>query len=68
VISPLQRPLPTQDNTRHKHKTNIRALGGTQTHDPSNQAAKTYASDHAATGIGVVLFGDYFISDCNGKT
>jgi hypothetical protein len=42
VISPSQRPLPTQDNT-----TNIHAPSGITTRDPSNQAAL----DRAATGI-----------------
>jgi hypothetical protein len=48
----LQRPLLTQDNTTQKHKDNINASKGIRTHDPSNQAAMTYAVDRAATGIG----------------
>jgi hypothetical protein len=37
VISPTQRPLPTQDNTTYKH--NIHSPSGIRTRDPSNQAA-----------------------------
>jgi hypothetical protein len=33
-------------------KTNIHAPSGIRTHDPSNQAAKTYATDHVDTGTG----------------
>jgi hypothetical protein len=41
--------------TEHRNtKTNIHASIGIRTHDPSNQAAKTYALDHAATGTGKV--------------
>jgi hypothetical protein len=40
VISPSQRPLPTQDRNT---KTNIHASRGIQTHDPRNQAPNTYA-------------------------
>jgi hypothetical protein len=39
MISPSQRPLPTQDNTTYEHETNIHALSGIQNLDPSNQAA-----------------------------
>jgi hypothetical protein len=49
--SPSQRPLPTQDNTTYKHK-NTHAPSGIRTRDPSNQVAKTYASDGVVTGIG----------------
>jgi hypothetical protein len=34
-------------------KTNIHASSGIRTHDPSNQTAKTYALDRAATGTGL---------------
>jgi hypothetical protein len=48
VISPLQRPIPTKDNTIHKHahrntKANIHASSGIRAYDPSKQAAKSYA-------------------------
>jgi hypothetical protein len=33
-------------------RTNIHALSGIQTHDPSNQPAKTHASDRTATVAG----------------
>jgi hypothetical protein len=39
MTNPSQRPLPTQDNTTHKHKTNIHAPSGIRNRDPSNQAA-----------------------------
>jgi hypothetical protein len=41
-----------QHNTETK-KTNIHASSVIQTHDPSNQAAKTYALDFVANGTGV---------------
>jgi hypothetical protein len=56
VISPPQRPLHTQDNTTQKHKDKHPFLKGIRTHDPSNQAAKTYAMHHAATGTGAYLY------------
>jgi hypothetical protein len=40
-----------QHNTETQ-KTNIHTPGGIRTHDPSNQAAKTYALVRAATGTG----------------
>jgi hypothetical protein len=39
VISPSQRPLPAQDNTRQTQETHIHAPRGIRTRDPSNQAA-----------------------------
>jgi hypothetical protein len=45
-----QRPLPTQDNTNTER--NIHGPSGIRTHDPCNQAAKTYVFDRAATGTG----------------
>jgi hypothetical protein len=59
VISPSHRPLPTQDNTTQNHKkktkTNIYAPSGIRTHDPSSQAAKPYALNHAVTVTGLSL-------------
>jgi hypothetical protein len=37
VISPSQRPLP--DITQHSQETDIHALGGIRTHNPSKRAA-----------------------------
>jgi ketopantoate hydroxymethyltransferase len=37
-------------------QTNIHALSGTRTHDPSNQPAKTHASDRTATVTGYNSF------------
>jgi hypothetical protein len=49
VISPSQ--------TQHrKTRTNIHALSGIRTHDPSNQPAKTHASDRTATVTGKNFF------------
>jgi hypothetical protein len=56
VISPLQRSLPTQDNTTKKHKNKHPCSSGIRTHDPSNRAGKTYALDGAATGAGEAQF------------
>jgi hypothetical protein len=38
---PLARPLPIKDNTAQKDGTNIYALSGISTHEPSNEAVKT---------------------------
>jgi hypothetical protein len=43
---------PEEHKTERNSKTNIHVPSGIRTHDPSNQAAKTYALDRAATGIG----------------
>jgi hypothetical protein len=52
VISPSQ-GLYLHRTTRHrKTQTNIHALSGIQTHDPSNQPAKTHASERTATVTG----------------
>jgi hypothetical protein len=51
---PITRPLPTQDNTTQKDVENIHALSGIQTHGPSNQPAKTHASDCMATVTGTI--------------
>jgi 1,2-phenylacetyl-CoA epoxidase PaaB subunit len=42
----------TETYTRRNTKTNIHTSSEIRTHDPSNQTAKTYALDHAATGTG----------------
>jgi hypothetical protein len=48
VISPSQ---GLYHNTE-RQGTNIHALSGIRTHDPSNQPAKTHTSDHTATVTG----------------
>jgi hypothetical protein len=49
VISPSQ-DLYLHKTTQHrKTRTNIHASSGIQTHNPSNQPAKTHASDRTAT-------------------
>jgi hypothetical protein len=53
VISPSQ-GLYLQRTTQHrKTRTNIHVLSGIRTHDPSNQLAKTNASDRTATVTGM---------------
>jgi hypothetical protein len=51
VISPTQKPLPTQNNTI---ETNIHDPRGIRTNKSSNQEIKTYALDRAATGIDIL--------------
>jgi hypothetical protein len=52
VISSSQRPLPTQDNTTYNTRDKHPFPQRDRTCDPSNQVAKTYDIDRAATGIG----------------
>jgi hypothetical protein len=47
--------LHRQHNTE-RQETNIHALSGIRTHDPSNQPAKIHASDRTATVTGVRSF------------
>jgi hypothetical protein len=42
----------TGQHNLQTQETNVHAPTGIRTRDPSNQAAKTYALDGAATGIG----------------
>jgi hypothetical protein len=42
-----------QHNTE-RQGTNIHALSGIRTHDPSNKPAKTHASDRTATVTGII--------------
>jgi hypothetical protein len=51
VNQPVARHLPTQDNTTQT-RTNIHALNGIRTRDPSNQPAKAHASDRTTTVTG----------------
>jgi hypothetical protein len=52
-MSPSQRPLPAQDNTTYKHKsqTSMPQLGF-EPAIPATKRPQTYALDRAATGIG----------------
>jgi hypothetical protein len=53
VISPSQRPLPTQDNTTYKHKRQTSVpSAGLEPAIPATKRPQTYALDSAATGIG----------------
>jgi hypothetical protein len=55
VISPSQ-GLYLHRTTQHKKtRTNIHALNGIRTHDPSNQPAKTHASDRTATVTDAIM-------------
>ena len=43
--------------THNRHKTNIDAVSGIKTGDPSNRAApRPHALDRAITGLGTILF------------
>jgi hypothetical protein len=55
VISRLQGLYQHRTTQHRKTRTNIHALSGIRTHDPSNQPAKTHASDRTATVTGRFL-------------
>jgi hypothetical protein len=59
VISPSQGLYLHRTTQHRKTRTNIHALSGIRTHDPSNQPGKTHASDRTATVTGLFLF--YYI-------
>jgi hypothetical protein len=51
VISPSQRPLPTQVNTTYKHKRQTSMpWAGFEPATPEKERPQIYALDHAATG------------------
>jgi hypothetical protein len=52
VISPSQGLYLHRTTQHRKTRTNIHALSGIRTHDPSNLPAKTHASDRTATVTG----------------
>jgi hypothetical protein len=56
VISPSQGLYLHRTTQHRKTRTKIHALSGNRTHDPSNQPAKTHASDRTATVTGIVSF------------
>jgi hypothetical protein len=56
VICPSQGFYLHRTTQHRKTRTNIHALSGIRTHDPSNQPAKTQASDRTATVTGKTLF------------
>jgi hypothetical protein len=49
VISPSQGLYLPRTTQNRKTRTNIHDLSGIRTHDPSNQPAKTHASDRTVT-------------------
>jgi len=52
VINSSKRPLP--DNTQHSQQTNIHALGGIRTHNPSKVSCRRPTLlDRTATGTGI---------------
>jgi hypothetical protein len=53
VISPSQGLYLHRTTQHRKTRTDIHALSRIRTHDPSNQLAKTHASDRTATVTGV---------------
>jgi hypothetical protein len=55
VISPSQGLYLYRTTQHRKTRTNIHALSGIRTHDPSNQSAKTHASDLTATDSPIIL-------------
>jgi hypothetical protein len=52
VLSPTQRPLPTEENITQKDEDKY-DLSGIGTQDLNVQAIKAYALDCAATGSGI---------------
>jgi hypothetical protein len=60
------RPIAKASTVSGQHgkaMTNIRALSGIRTHDPSVQAIKVYASERAATGTGCLVFQAFISTD-----
>jgi hypothetical protein len=54
VISPVSRPLPTQDRNAEETQTGIHVSGGIRTHDPIVRAGEDiHALDCTATVIGI---------------
>jgi hypothetical protein len=53
MISPSQGLYLHMTTQHRKTQTNIHALSGIRTHDPSNQPAKTHTSDRTATVTGL---------------
>jgi hypothetical protein len=53
VISPWQGLYLHRTTQHRKTRSNIHALIGIRTHDPSNHPAKTHASDRTATVTGI---------------
>jgi hypothetical protein len=71
VISPSQGLYLHRTTQHRKMRTNIHALSRIRTHDPSNQPAKTHASDRTATVTGCVysiLGKNTSIQDYKGKS
>jgi hypothetical protein len=56
VISSSQGLYLHRTTQHRKTRTNIHVLSGIRTHDPSNQPAKTHASDRTATVTGIKAY------------
>jgi hypothetical protein len=54
VISPSQGLYLHMTTQHRKTRTNVHALSGIRTNDPSNQSTKTHASDRTATVTGLL--------------
>jgi hypothetical protein len=54
VISPSQGLYLHRTTQHRKTRTNIHALSGIRSHNPSNRPAKTHASDRTATVTGII--------------
>jgi hypothetical protein len=63
VINPSQGLYLHRTTQHRKTRTNIHALSGIRTHDPSNQPAKTHASDCTATVTGCECYYGYKIME-----
>jgi hypothetical protein len=59
VISPSQGLYLHRTTQHRKTRTYIHVLSEIRTHDPSNQPAKTHASDSTATVTGNVTYTEY---------
>jgi hypothetical protein len=59
VISSSQGLYLHRTTQRRNRRTNTHALSGIRTHDPSNQPAKTHASDRTATVTGHPILSGY---------
>jgi hypothetical protein len=51
LLCTSHQPVAKASTYTGQHKINIYISSGIRTHDPTNQVAKTYALDRAATGI-----------------
>jgi hypothetical protein len=67
MISPSQGLYLHRTTQHRKTRTNIHALSGIRTHDPSNKPAKTHASDRTATVTGKTVVNYYYLAGDTAK-